>query len=74
MIDESDVEMVFDPVKIALDNPQSKRAGIRGFCAQCVGFPEPGWRNDIRDCTSDGRNGTTACCLHAHRPYKPSAD
>ena len=65
-----DIDLAFNPVRIALDNPQSKRAGIRGFCSQCVGFPDPGWREEVRRCTADGRNGTTACCLHVHRPYK----
>jgi hypothetical protein len=55
----------FDPVKIAVNNPQSLRLAINGFCCQCVGgVHEPGWRAEIRHCTSHG------CALHHVRPYR----
>lgn len=63
-----DIDAVFDPVKIAHENPQSRRAGIRGFCCTCVGGIVPNWRNEIRGCTA------RECPLYPHRPYKPSVD
>lgn len=54
----------FDPVKIALNNPQSLRNAINAMCAQCVGFPESNWRNEIRNCTAHH------CALHHVRPYQ----
>lgn len=61
----NDIDLAFNPIEIAKNNPQSKALAIRAFCASCVGFPESGWREDIRQCTAPN------CPLWTHRPYKP---
>ena len=67
---EIDEAIGYDPIAIAQQNPQSKAMAIKAFCASCVGYPSPGWRNDIRHCTANGQDGASLCPLFIHRPYK----
>lgn len=39
---------------------QSRAAGLKAFCLQCVGYV----RKDVRDCTAEG------CPLFPYRPYQ----
>lgn len=54
----------YDPIATAKKNPQSRALAIKAFCASCIGFPEPGWRAEIRGCTA------LECPLYSHRPYQ----
>jgi cytochrome c553 len=56
-------------MKKALAAPNSRAKAIAAFCFHCHGgteneLPDPGWKNMIRDCTSE------TCPLRRHRPYK----
>lgn len=49
--------------------PGSKAKAIGAMCYQCFGGteegpPDPGWKDEIRNCTS------WACALYRHRPYR----
>ena len=57
-----------NPVRRAIGNKTSRRDAINAFCAQCMGcneeYLEPGFREEIRKCTS------RKCALWFFRPYQ----
>ena len=57
-----------NPIVRAQSKPKSLRAAIDAMCAACMGCTiemiEPGFRNEIRNCTSHH------CPLWTHRPYQ----
>ena len=62
-----------NPFKRFFKNPTRNRA-IAAFCCECVGgtkdkLPDPGWKNLIRFCTANGKDGHE-CPLYRYRPYK----
>jgi hypothetical protein len=53
--------------RAALADTKSLRLAINAACFQCLGgtmedMPDPGWREEIRDCT------VISCALHSVRP------
>lgn len=52
------------PLAKSARNPKSLRLAINATCALCLGFPDPGWRQAIRACTS------RSCGLWNVRPYQ----
>ena len=61
-----------NPVVRNADNRGSRTLAIHAFCAHCMGctsdWQEPGWRNEVRNCTS------TTCPLWHFRPFKEAAN
>ena len=57
-------EPSFNPIKAAKEHPESRAKAIAAFCATCLGYPQAGWRGEIRNCTSRD------CPLYIHRPYR----
>ena len=41
----------------------------KAMCCHCMGYPDPGYREEIRKCTA-GPDSETHCPGYAHRPYK----
>ena len=61
-----------NPYQRWLDADTRKNA-IAAMCWTCMGGSESeseGARASIRDCTSNGDNGTIRCPLYAWRPYR----
>lgn len=58
----------YNPIIKLKKNPTSLRKSINAFCAQCMGCTEaavePGFRNEIRDCTAKH------CALWNVRPHQ----
>ena len=67
---EIDEAIGYDPIAVAQQNPQSKALAIKAFCCSCVGGMVPNWRNEIRNCTANGKDGASLCPLYVQRPYK----
>lgn len=64
-LDPVDIERHWEsPADKAARNPKSLRLAINAMCSQCIGYPDPGWRREIRNCTS------THCGLWNVRPYQ----
>ncbi len=61
-------EPFYNPIEKAKLHPKSKTMAIKAMCAYCMGFPDPGWRNQVKECTSPG------CPLWTHRPYQQGQD
>jgi hypothetical protein len=59
-----DGDVFYSPIQKALDHPKSLRLAVNAFCATCIGWPTPNWRNEIRECSS------RVCPLLPHRPYQ----
>ena len=61
-----------NPIIRARAKPNSLRAAVNAMCAACMGCTEqmiePGFRNEIRDCSSRD------CPLWAKRPYQTKCE
>ena len=57
----------YNPIKL-FDAKQTRQRAIKAMCAACMGCTrdrlEPGFRDDIRRCSSTG------CPLYIFRPYQ----
>lgn len=65
---EDKVIVISNPIVKSLESPNSKAMAIKAKCAECCGctstYLNPGWRQDIRDCTAYG------CPLRSFRPFQ----
>lgn len=56
------------PIIKARANPGSLRLAINAKCCECMGGSnEPGWRREVRECSS------RTCPLYPVRPFRQSA-
>jgi len=64
-LDPADTERHWEsPADKSKRNPKSLRLAINAQCAACIGYPDAGWRREIRNCTAQH------CGLWNVRPFQ----